>query len=93
MAGVSARLNAMAEDLREFAHERFRRTDEKLDKLIELMMGFAQRLNSLEQQVAGLRVDFAHLREDFVRIEHRMGRSDAKLDLIMRRLELVDTPI
>jgi archaellum component FlaC len=65
----------MADDLREFVHERFRRTDEKLDKLVELMTGFAKRLNSLERQVAGLRVDFAHLREDIARMDHRMDRS------------------
>ena len=54
----------MPDDIREFVHERFRRPDDKLDKVIELLTGFAERLNSLERQVAGLRVDFAHLRED-----------------------------
>jgi hypothetical protein len=76
----------MADDLREFVHERFRRTDEKLDKLVELMTGFAERLNSLERQVAGLRVDFAHLREDIARMD------DARLERIERRLDLVDVP-
>jgi hypothetical protein len=82
----------MTEDIREFVHERSRRTDEKLDKVVELLTGFAPRLNSLEQQVAGLRVDFAHRREDLVRIEHRLDRTDARLNHIERRLELVDTP-
>ena len=80
----------MTDDLREFVHERFRRTDEKLDKVIELLTGFAHRMNFLEQQVTGLRVDFAHLREDFVRIEHRLDRTDARYDLIARRLELIE---
>ena len=51
----------MTDELKEFVHERFRRTDGKLDQLIELSTGFALRLGSLEQQLAALRTDFAHL--------------------------------
>ena len=80
----------MADDLKEFVHERFRRTDEKLDKMIELLGGFTLRLASVERQVAGLRVDFAQLREDVVRIEHRIDSADARLERIERRLDLVN---
>jgi septal ring factor EnvC (AmiA/AmiB activator) len=79
----------MVDDLKEFVHERFRRTDEKLDKVVELLAGFALRLGSVERQVAGLRVDFAQLREDLVRIERRIDSSDAKLERIEKRLDLV----
>jgi hypothetical protein len=65
----------MSDELKEFVHERFRRTDSKLDQLIELSTGLTQRLGSVEQQLASLRTDFAHLREDFVRIEHRLDRA------------------
>jgi septal ring factor EnvC (AmiA/AmiB activator) len=80
----------MSDELKEFVHERFRRTDGKLDQLIELSTGFAQRLGSLEQQLASLRTDFAHLREDFVRIEHRLDRLDARVERIEQRLNLVE---
>ena len=56
----------MTEDLKDLVHERFRRTDAKLDQMIELFSGFAQRLGSVEQQVASLRTDVAQLREDLV---------------------------
>ena len=56
----------MTEDLKDLVHERFRRTDAKLDHMIEQFSGFAQRLGSVGQQVASLRTDFAHLREDLV---------------------------
>jgi septal ring factor EnvC (AmiA/AmiB activator) len=79
----------MSDDLKEFVHERFRRTDAKLDRLIELMANFALRLGSLEQQVASLRTDLAHLREDLVRIDRRLDSVDSRVERIERRLDLV----
>jgi len=36
-------------DIRAFVRERFRRTDEKLDKVVELLGGVADRLFSMER--------------------------------------------
>ncbi len=72
----------MSDDLKEFVHERFRRTDAKLDRLIELMANFALRLGFLEQQVASLRTDFAHLREDFAHLREDLVRIDRRLDSV-----------
>lgn len=41
----------------------------------------AERLNSVERQVAGLRVDFARLREDTARSGSRMDRVGDRTDL------------
>jgi septal ring factor EnvC (AmiA/AmiB activator) len=83
-------IGVMADDIKEFVHERFRRTDGKLDQLIELCTGLAQRLGSVEQQLASLRTDFAHLREDVVRLEHRLDRIDSRVARIEIRLDLVE---
>jgi hypothetical protein len=77
-------------DIKEFIHERFARADAKLDRLIELVGGIADRLASAEKQIAGLRVDFAHMREDLVRVDHRLDAFGKRLDRIERRLELRD---
>ena len=77
-------------DLKEFVHQRFGRTDAKLDRLIELVGGMAERLASTEKQIAGLRVDFAHMREDLVRVDHRLDAFGERLERIERRLELHD---
>ena len=53
----------MTDDLREFVHERFRRTDEKLDKVIELLDGLAS-AEFLERRWPDCASKFAHLRED-----------------------------
>jgi hypothetical protein len=70
----------MTDELREFVHERFRRTDGKLDHVIELLGAFALRLGSMEQQMASLRTDFAYLREDFVRLDHPLDRLDTRVE-------------
>lgn len=74
-------------NIKELVHERFSRTDAKLDRLIELVGGIADRLASAEKQIAGLRVDFAHMREDLVRVDHRLDGFGKRLE---HRLELHD---
>ena len=73
------------DNVRDFVAERFRRTDEKLDRILEAVETVTARLASLENQVAALR-------QDFVRLEHRVDGFDARLSRIERRLELKDAP-
>lgn len=73
------------ENVRDFVAERFRRTDEKLDRLLEAVGTVTARLASLENQVVALR-------QDFVRLEHRVDGFDGRLSRIERRLELKDEP-
>ena len=77
-------------DLKEFVHERFRRADEKADRILTILNDMVERFGSLEKQVAGLRVDFAHLREDLVRVDQRLDKFDVRLGRIEKRLELAD---
>jgi hypothetical protein len=73
------------DNVRDFVSERFRRTDEKLDRLIEAAGTITARLASLENQVVALR-------QDFVRLEHRVDGFDGRLSRIERRLDLSDAP-
>ncbi len=73
------------DNVRDFVAERFRRTDEKLDRILEAVETVTARLASLENQVAALR-------QDFVRLEHRVDGFDTRLSRIERRLELKDAP-
>ncbi|KAB2918481.1 MAG: hypothetical protein F9K29_07900 [Hyphomicrobiaceae bacterium] len=66
----------MADDLKEFVHERFRRTDEKLDRVIELLGDLRMRIGILEQQGASL--------------SNRIDRMESRLERIERRLDLSD---
>jgi hypothetical protein len=49
-----------------------------------------KRLASIEKQVAGIRVGFAAMREDLVGIEHKIDRSDSRIERIEKRLGLLD---
>jgi hypothetical protein len=53
----------MADDLREFVHERFRRSDEKLDRVIELLVAMAGRLSSIEARMTSLEASIVHVHE------------------------------
>ncbi len=68
----------MADDLKEFVHERFRRTDEKLDKLFDV--------------VAEMRTTQAGMLQILAAIDARQLRMEARLDRIEKRLDLVDAP-
>ena len=68
----SSKVPAMADDtdLHEFIHERYRRTDADLKRILEIVVDTRDRVSSLEKQVAGLRVDFANMRDDASRLDH-----------------------
>ena len=68
----------MADDLKEFVHERFRRTDEKLDKVLEVLVEMRTTEVGMLQILAAL--------------DARQLRMEARLDRIERRLELADAP-
>jgi hypothetical protein len=68
----------MADDLKEFVHERFRRTDEKLDKVLEVLVE--------------MRTTEAGMLQILAALDARQLRMEARLDRIERRLELADAP-
>jgi hypothetical protein len=67
--------------IRAFVHERFRRTDEKLDRLADYMVTMIDRLGSLEKQTAGLQEGVARIDHRLDGFERRLGRIDKSLDL------------
>jgi hypothetical protein len=70
----------MAEtDLKGFVHERFNRVDQKLDKLLEVLVNVRDRVGILEQQYAS--------------ISRRLDHVDDRLERIERRIELVPADI
>lgn len=66
----------MSDDLKEFVHERFRRTDEKLDKLMAVLVE--------------LRTTQAGILQILAAIDNRDLRTDQRLDRIEKRLDLAD---
>jgi hypothetical protein len=68
----------MADDLKEFVHERFRRTDEKLDKVLEVLVEMRT------TQAGMLQILSAH--------DNHLLRIEGRLDRIEKRLDLVDAP-
>ena len=68
----------MPDDLKEFVHERFRRTDEKLDKVLEVLVE--------------MRTTEAGMLQILAALDARQLRMEARLDRIERRLDLADAP-
>lgn len=66
----------MADDLTEFMHERFRRTDEKLHRLMAVLVQ--------------LRTKQAGILQILSAIDNRDLRTEQRLDRIEKRLELSD---
>jgi len=66
----------MTDDIREFVHERFRRTDEKLDRIITVL--------------AELRTTQAGMLQLLAAMDNRDLRTEQRLDRIEARLQLVD---
>jgi hypothetical protein len=67
----SWQIAGMSDELKEFVHERFRRTDSKLDQLIELSTGFAH-----------LREDFVRIEHRLDRLDTRVERIEQRLGLV-----------
>jgi ribosome-associated translation inhibitor RaiA len=70
---------AVADDLREFVHERFRRTDEKLERILAVLVE--------------LRTTQAGILQILAALDNRDLRTDQRLDRIEARLELVDPAV
>jgi archaellum component FlaC len=70
------------DDLKEFVHERFRRTDEKLDKVIDYLIGLRDRVGRVEVNTAQIQVTLAEHSSRMDRIESRLERIEKRLDLV-----------
>jgi hypothetical protein len=72
----------MAEDIAGLTLHHLQRLDEKMDRVIDVLVEHGRRLTSLEGHVAGLHVDFAGQSARLDRIEQRLGRIEKRLDLV-----------
>lgn len=70
-------------DLREFVHERFRKTDEKLDRLLAEMSTVGRRLTSIENRITSLDHSVAHVHE-------RIDVMQKQLDDVGQRLSRIE---
>jgi predicted nucleic acid-binding Zn-ribbon protein len=73
---------ALLREMREESRAFWRRSDEKLDRLIENVADLKRRMTSVEVQVAQLHGDFAGQSARIDRIETRLGRIERRLDLV-----------
>jgi hypothetical protein len=66
----------MADDLREFVHERFRRTDEKLDKILAVLVELRTTETGVLQILAALDARQLRMETRLDRMETRLGMVD-----------------
>jgi hypothetical protein len=80
---ICAIIFRMSEELKEFILERFRRADEKLDRVLDVLIDLCDRVGLVEQ-----RVGLAEQRT--ARIEQRLGGIETRIERIEVRLGLVE---
>jgi chromosome segregation ATPase len=85
-------MDARFASLREFIHERFRRTDERLDRALADLGDLKQRVTAVEQQAVAVRRDIVTVEEAVARQGARLDRIDSRLDRIERRLDQIVEP-
>lgn len=89
---VDDQLTAHFDALKEFIQERYRKTDAKLDRVLDDLADLTARVGGLEQGVALLHKDLALSHETVATTSVRLDRLDARVRRIERRLELADEP-
>lgn len=85
-AGLDARFKAQEE----FVHERYRKTDAKLDDVMKTQREGLVRLARIEEVMFKVRRDQADDAGAVVHVQHRMDRMDERIERIERRLDLAD---
>lgn len=80
------------EALKEFIHERYRKTDAKLDDVLKTQREVLLRLGRLEQGQGRIRRDQGSDAETVAHVQVQIDRMDERVDRIERRLGLIDDP-
>ena len=79
-------------DIKGFVHERFRRVDEKLDRILAAGEATTVRLASIESRVTSREASIAHVHERKDGVQKQLDNVGGRLDRIERRIDLVDSP-
>jgi hypothetical protein len=82
----------MADDIKDFVHERFRYVDAKLDKLLASGEATNVRLTSMERRITALEGSVVEVHERMDGMQGQLDGIGRRLDRIERRLELSDAP-
>ena len=87
----------MADDIRDFVHERFRHIEAKLDKILASTEATAvglieNRLTSNEGSVVHAGASIVQVHERMDGMQNQLDGIGRRLDRIKRRLELSDAP-
>ena len=82
----------MADDIKDFVHERFRRIDEKLDRILTAGEATTVRLASIESRMTSLEASIVHVHERMDGMQKQLDHVGGRLDRIERRIDLVDSP-
>jgi hypothetical protein len=83
-------LSAHFDALKEFIQERYRKTDAKLDRVLDDIADLTARVGGLEQGVALLHKDLALSRETGASTSVRLDRLVRRVERIEKRLDLID---
>jgi hypothetical protein len=69
----------MVDDIKDFVHERFRRVDDKLDRLLATGEATTQRLASIESRMTSLEASIVHVHERMDGVQKHWTRSAGAL--------------
>jgi hypothetical protein len=81
----------MVDDIKDFVHERFRRVDDKLDRLLAAGEATTLRLASIESRMTSLEASIVHVHERMDGVQKQLDQVGGRLDRIERRMDLVDS--
>jgi uncharacterized coiled-coil protein SlyX len=82
----------MADDTKDFVHERFRHIDAKLDRILASNEATNVRLASIERRMTSLEGTVVEVHERMDGMQNQLDSMGQRLDRIERRLELTDAP-
>ena len=89
-ARLAASLDARFKSMEEFVHERYRKTDAKLDDVLEVQREMLLRLGRLEVGQGRLRRDQGSDAETIAHVQVELDQMADRVRRIERRLQLAD---
>lgn len=82
----------MDNEITDLNSERFDRIDAKLNSIFQVIEKLSASVSSLEQQMSLERKEIRPIYGDLARLEHEIGRMNARLSHIESRLDALNAP-